>query len=123
LWMSLRQGQIVMVNEDHTTQTFGVADGLDIGTCRGLYEDRTGTIWVAGNRALASFTNEHFRTLPPENWYPATLTGLVEDNGGDLWFSSAWGLVQIHRSDLQQSLEGHKRRVGYTLYDTSDGVA
>ncbi len=122
LWIGSRQGVVVMIDATGTAHTFDAPDGLDVGTCRAFYQDSTGTIWVVGNRALARFKDGRFVTLPQENWYPATLTTLVEDARGDLWFGAAWGLVRIHRGELDRDIKARWDRVSASLFDTADGV-
>ena len=123
VWLGFSTGLLAAVNRDGTIASYGPREGLDAGTCRVIYGDRTGAIWVVGSTGVARFVDGRFVSLPQTHGFPANLTGMLEDDAGALWFGSASGIVRMNRSEFDAAIAGRWEQVNYRAYDTADGVA
>src|SRR5580765_1066351 len=120
VWLGFSQGVLAAVNRDGTFTFYGPHEGLDAGTVRVIYGDRTGAVWVVGATGVARFVDGRFVTLPQTHGFPANLTGMLEDNAGALWFGSASGIVRMNRSEFDAAIAGRWEQVNYRAYDTAD---
>lgn len=103
---------------------FGSADGLvDSGT-NALLVDREGRLWTATNgKGAQVYDGGRFRTVDRRHGLPAgTLTWLLEDDFGGIWFSTNQGLFRGDRKALLRAARGTAKRVELRHFGLADGM-
>lgn len=103
----------------------GKADGLCNNTINVIYQDQAGTMWIGTNGGLskAIINDNILRDIHPDtkiNYFayhmkdglPAeNISGILEDNHGNLWLSTGIGLSKFNIKENS-----------FTNYDESDGL-
>lgn len=90
----------------------GNKDGKSVSGAhiRSLFEDRRGRIWIGTQEQGVSIydpESQTFAYLDVQQGLPSTtVTGIVEDNAGDMWLTTTNGLVQHHHQSHQLSVYG-----------------
>jgi signal transduction histidine kinase/ligand-binding sensor domain-containing protein len=64
-------------------------------TVTGLYRDRAGALWIAGNGELGRLTDRLVVFRPAEGLPAGQLRAVAEDPQGNLWVSAVGGLVRL----------------------------
>ncbi len=64
-----------------------------------LFQGRNGVLWIGGSSGIACYKNGKFSNLPI-NTQITNVSGLLEDQQGDLWFSSQKKIYQLKGKSL-----------------------
>jgi len=89
-----------------------------------LKADPDGTIWMGcSGRGLLRWQNGRLAAIDETLGFPAsTVSSIVEDSQGDLWFGTSKGIVRACRTDLNAVIAGKIPRVDCKIFDVSDGL-
>jgi signal transduction histidine kinase/ligand-binding sensor domain-containing protein/ActR/RegA family two-component response regulator len=103
---------------------YGSRDGLAGTAINGLLLDREGRLWTATNgQGLQVFDGGRFLTVDRRHGLPTgTLTWIVEDDLGGLWFSSNQGLFRADRQSLLRAARGGAKPVELRRFGLGDGM-
>lgn len=123
LWFVSTVGGLGVLERGGTVRMFGPQDGLSAGVFLALYEDSRKVMWVGGFDGLNRLVGERFVRFDQANRFRGGVSGIVEDDDGDLWLATASGVVCITRSALDSSLETPSPEVHTSLFDAADGLA
>jgi len=124
LWAALADGRVVIRDRSGTFSVFGPADGLGAGTCRQIFEDDEGAIWLAATGGLSKYANGRFVTVRSDHGFPVSdLTAITEDDVHTLWIGTGFGLLRVLRTDFDEVAAGRSAGIPYSSYDRSDGLA
>ena len=108
--------------KDDTARVFSDADGLDVGNVLAMHERRD-RLWVAGERGVALFGAERFRSLRTvEPDVLRGITGLVETSEGDLWLHGLDGAILIRSAEVQKAIAQPGHAMTYRLFTHEDGL-
>ncbi len=124
-WFAYANGRVATIDRDKTVRVAGEGDGLTAGPYRAIHQDRSGAVWLGGNRGLSRFADGTFRTLPAIAAEAARpIVGIVDDSEGHLWLAmETAGIVRIARDEVLAVLDDPGHRLRYTAYDKVDGSA
>ena len=114
------RGGVVMIDGD-ATKVFTVDDGLDLGNVSALKQGSQ-TIWVGGERGLASFNGSRFQALAVEGEPPRGVVGIIETADGSLWVQTNSGVLHFSAAEVAHVLADPAYRMRYRLFDFLDGL-
>lgn len=105
-------------------QRIGAAEGLTDPEVRAVYEDRQ-QLWI-GTADSGLYVYRNQRVVSLKSFNPLLrrgMSGIVEDDAGQLWITSASGLLRVSRRDLERAADGAATSVEVRLFDRTDGLA
>jgi ligand-binding sensor domain-containing protein/signal transduction histidine kinase len=114
------RGGLVMIDGD-ATKVFAAGDGLDLGNVSALKQG-SHTIWVGGDRGLASFNGNHFQALGVEGEALRGIVGIIETADGSLWVHAVSGVLHFSATEVAHALADPAYRMRYRLFDFLDGL-
>ena len=121
LWFSYPDGSVAVLDADRV-RSYGVAEGLQVGSVMAIYSGRIGQ-WFGGEFGLARLDGERFYSVPSAPELPLEgITGIVETSDGDLWLNGRSGITHIAAIELQRSRLDSAYRVRGETLGASDGV-
>lgn len=124
LWAALADGRVAIRARGGAFAVYGSADGLDAGTCRQIFEDDEGVIWLAATGGLSKYATGRFVTVRSDHGFPVSdLTAITEDDVRTLWIGTGFGLLRVSRHDFDEVAAGRSAGIPYSSYDRSDGLA
>ncbi|MEA2562186.1 MAG: hypothetical protein QOH06_3690 [Acidobacteriota bacterium] len=98
-------------------------DGLAGTSINALLLDRDGRLWIAtGGQGVHILDAGRFLTVDRRHGLPGTLSWIVEDNLGGLWFSSNLGLFRAGRQALLRAARGEAKSVEVRRFGFGDGM-
>jgi len=126
LWLGYADGRVDVESRDGVRHAIAPAH-VDAGRARmihAMFEDREGTVWLAGSDGLSRYANSALSTITVKNGLPDNqVWAVVEDGERRLWLTMDRGLVRIDRSQLDLALTQPAHRMRYRVYDATDGLA
>jgi len=115
------RGGLVMIDGD-ATKVFAAGDGLDLGNVAAIKQGSR-TIWVGGERGLASFDGSRFQTLGVEGEPLSGIVGIIETADGSLWLHAVSGVLHFSAAEVAHALADPTYRMRYRLFDVLDGLS
>lgn len=116
-------GNRVALWDNGKVRIYTASEGLEVGNVLAIHEKGT-HLWVAGERGLAIFDSDRFRTLSTEDREVLQgITGLVETDDGDLWLHGSAGAILVKAEEIQSALRQPAPAMTYRLFDHDDGLA
>lgn len=106
MWLATINNGIICSNNDSII-SISTADGLEKNYCYGIATDGNDRIWVCHQPGLSciDLNTGNIRTFNATNGVGQEFMGVSCDNTGDLWFSSASGVVHyMTRNDKRNSV-------------------
>jgi signal transduction histidine kinase/ligand-binding sensor domain-containing protein/CheY-like chemotaxis protein len=101
---------------------FGV-DGQAPIALNALLLDRGGRLWIGTNgRGVQVLDHGRLRTVDPRHGLPSTVSWIVEDERGGLWFSSNLGLFRADERALLRAARGGAEEEGPRRFGLGDGM-
>ena len=86
---------------------FGQAQGFPGKFNSAIYKDRNGLLWMGGMEGLFCYDGEHLQTFITGSATFSPISGIVEDNAGDIWFlqagSASIGVIDRHKGTISYS--------------------
>ncbi|SNT36466.1 Signal transduction histidine kinase [Granulicella rosea] len=80
-----------------------------------------GRLWAGGSQGVAYFDQGSFHSVVLQRGGTLKgVSGIVEDEAGNLWFNASVGIVRLKAEDVDEALRG--RPVDYDLLDQRRGV-
>jgi signal transduction histidine kinase/ligand-binding sensor domain-containing protein len=121
LWFSYPDGSVAVLDGDRVG-SYGVTNGLQIGTVMAMYSGRIGH-WFGGEFGLARLEGERFYSILSAPELPLEgITGIIETADGDLWLNGRTGITHIAAIELQRSRLDPTYRVRGEMIGAADGV-
>ncbi len=101
-----------------------VAAGGSASATTALLEDAQGALWVGTNgTGLSCLRGNRWTAFPPaKTGLPATIYGMLEDGGGNLWLSSRTGVDRVGIAALGREAAGSPGPLAVQHYGTADGM-
>lgn len=88
-----------------------------------IYGDGDGALWMATRGGLSRFKDGRFTTYTVNDGLPVNFVHqILEDDAGNLWFSSNQGVFRVSKRELNDFAEGRTKKVTPVLYGVSDGM-
>lgn len=124
-WFSFEDSRIAVIESDGGVQTFGPAEGLTAGPYRAIHQDRTGRLWLGGERGLTRFAEGRFATVSPSHDSPIRrIIGIADDRTDALWLAiDAAGLIRVSRDEIAKVISDPSHPLVFSTYDKVDGSA
>ncbi len=120
IWVAHRDGSLARF-EDGVLKPFGSGPGVGVPAAD-IFTASDGSMLVATSRGLwmrrgsADAMLDRMHGLPCEG-----VTGIVEDDAGDLWITAGCGLIRIARQELDRWWSHRETNVEARLFDETDG--
>jgi len=74
-------------------------------------------------RGVLRWQNGRIASVDATRGFPTnSVSGIVEDQQGDLWFGTDRGIIRACRSDLNAVIDGKASRLDCKIFDVSDGL-
>ncbi len=123
VWIAVTNGTLIMVGVDGTVEARKLPPLADDSRPVVLYEDSEHAMWLGGFGWLSRYANGRFDTVTRAMGLPAGYVKAFGEADGELWVAADPGIVRLTRQAFDQTIREPSRRLRYSLYDTSDGVA
>jgi signal transduction histidine kinase len=95
---------------------------LDVGNVLVIHE-KDDHLWVAGERGLALFEGDRFRSLRTvEPNVLRGISGAVETDEGDLWLHGLDGAILLRGVEVRKAIEQPGHAMTYRLFSHEDGL-
>jgi signal transduction histidine kinase/ligand-binding sensor domain-containing protein len=122
LWFGYVQpNRVQCLDGDHLT-TYTESDGLNIGSAAAISEVN-GKIVVGGTEGVELLEGNRFQRLRLTDNAPIRLvTGLLQQENGDVWVNQASGILHINAEEIHKAQAQPLKEVRSELYDYRDGV-
>jgi PAS domain S-box-containing protein len=128
VWFGTVGGHVVRVLNG-VARTFGVADGVPVGTVNHFHEDSAGRLWVATGAGLALLRDERpGRGSPFAALDPAAIPGvdrtlqIADDGLGTLWIAGRTSIVGVDRASVLAAMDGRGSIRVIRAFDGSSGL-
>ncbi|MGD2067987.1 MAG: hypothetical protein PVI57_04825, partial [Gemmatimonadota bacterium] len=111
-WVGGPRGLVGITPEGR--EEYLATDGFPTGNTRALLLDADGTLWIGRyGGGLVRFREGEFRSVrSSDGLWDDVVASLVEDDDGDFWMASNRGVHRVHRSEVEDFLEGRIDAVG-----------
>ncbi|HYF71159.1 MAG TPA: histidine kinase [Ohtaekwangia sp.] len=103
LWIGSEAG--ISRYDGYAFESFVFTESSTIGAIVSILEDRSGTLWAAGENGLFYWDEKEFRQSPFFN--PAGVNDLYLDDTGNLWVCSKAGLFRVLATQLKDFSNNH----------------
>jgi signal transduction histidine kinase/ligand-binding sensor domain-containing protein/DNA-binding response OmpR family regulator len=135
----LGSSDVMTIMEDHNRDLwFGTARGLsrfhdgeftnfdlpDWAASRGIvyiHEDAAGNFWLCSYQGVLLFRDGKFFSFEKKGGFRAVWSTL-EDSRGYLWSSSDFGLLRVHKRELEDYAAGRTSSIRVSSYGVPDGM-
>lgn len=88
-----------------------------------VYEDQSGLLWFATRGGLSRFKNGRFFNYTIQDGLLVNqISGILEDTGGNFWFSCAQGIFRVSKAELDDFAERKIGKIVSHAYGVSDGM-
>jgi len=90
-----------------------------------LYEDQDGCLWISTNNSGGLFRlkeGRFTRITVKDGLFQNTPNSILEDQQGNFWFGSNFGIFRVARQELHDFADGKIGAVHSISYDTTDGM-
>jgi PAS domain S-box-containing protein len=90
----------------------------------GLKADQDGSMWLMTNdRGLLRWKNGKLASVGMEQGLPiSSLRGIVEDETGHFWITSASKVIRVLQSELRAVADSRMARIDCQIFDANDGL-
>src|SRR5258708_73369 len=89
-----------------------------------VYEDQEHVFWVATGAGLKRYKDGTLTDYTAKNGLPSDeIDAVLEDGRGNLWISSAQGIVRLNKRELNDFAEKKSDHYGIFSYSLSEGMA
>ncbi len=126
IWVGGVNGIDIFNPENGKTQHFSSAEedtnSLPTDYIISLFNDSEGYIWAGTEKGLSLYKpdTESFQNFAEKEGLPGkNVLAITEDDQGDLWLSSSYGLFQMHKNLEEDSGE---LQLSFRKYDDEDGL-
>ena len=103
LWIGSEAG--ISRYDGYAFESFVFTGSGTIGAIVRILEDRSGTLWAAGENGLFYWDEKEFRQSP--FFYPVGINDLYLDDNGNLWICSKAGLFRVLATQLKDFSINH----------------
>jgi signal transduction histidine kinase/streptogramin lyase len=124
LWLAFSREQLGRLSPDGAFQVFSPQDGLAGGPYNAIFEDSNRILWIGSGNGLSRYADGRFSSVTRANGFTVDAVGaVVEDDERHLWLGTTTGIVRLSRSEFEAAIADPAHRMGFRVYDTSDGAA
>ncbi len=104
--------------------TYDKKQGLSSNSVYDIHQDSTGTLWVATyGGGLNRFRDGRFKAITAQDGLPDNLLlGLLEDDEGNLWFSSNQSVFRLSLKELNDFADGKISFLSPVSYGAAEGM-
>jgi signal transduction histidine kinase/ligand-binding sensor domain-containing protein len=122
LWISFSDGRLATIDR---TDHLEVRDiDRSAGVYRPMFQDSKGVMWLGGTEGITRFDGTRFATWRGNESLPAeSISNIVEDQSGTLWFGTQSGVMRLTRDDFEAGVTDPSGALRHGFYDSSDGIA
>lgn len=121
VWIGFWEGGLSVFDRGRIS-TYSAEHGLPPGTVNFIFEDRSGGLWVATDRALGRLDSERVRTYAANGLPQSAVVSMVEDRVGDLWIGLGRSLLKIDPREFESAAVDAHYQLRYKLYGAEDGL-
>jgi signal transduction histidine kinase/ligand-binding sensor domain-containing protein len=122
LWFGYVQRNRIQCLDGNQLITYTESDGLDIGSV-GAISEVNGKIVGGGTEGVELLDGNRFQHLRlTDNASIRLVTGLLQQEGGDVWVNQASGILHIDAEEIRKAQSQPPTEVRFELYDYRDGV-
>ncbi|HEX3703675.1 MAG TPA: two-component regulator propeller domain-containing protein, partial [Vicinamibacterales bacterium] len=122
VWLGMADGGVFAYEHGQRAAAFHAGDGLATGTVNAIYEDGSGTIWVATTEGLSRIRDGRLAPIRHVAFLEHGVLSMVADTRGFLWLGVFSGLIRVDPAQLDQPAAGRSLDVRYQRFDASDGL-
>jgi len=121
-WFGLKSGELARLHDGQLT-VFSGHDGLPGGAVWAIHEDADGALWLGTEKGLVRFARgKFFQFTKAQQMSTDAINCILEDNAGDLWFSTLHGIFCVERAQLNMAADGKIASVQPFIIGTADGM-
>ena len=107
VWIATADRGVYLVQLDGGAQRFNVENGsLHSDTCRTLFEDSQGGVWLGTAGGLTLVDQGVFQSREGLDFINGSILGMVEDSGGRLWFGTTEGVFALDLESFRRWMRG-----------------
>ncbi|MHB1050181.1 MAG: ligand-binding sensor domain-containing protein [Bacteroidota bacterium] len=123
IWIGT-DGEGISVISDSGIVSYSEQHGLPNNFIHSIYIDSADVAWIGTfGGGLARWKNGRFTTLSAQQGlYSDALLNVLEDNLGNLWFTSNKGIFYIRKSDVDSCMDGFTTTVISNTLGKADGL-
>jgi len=114
LWMGFAHGLVGRI-EGLRVHTFAL-DDFEIGNVT-AFSEGAGHLWIGGERGLLRYADGSFEQASVRGDPLRGITGIIEEENGDLWLNAAVGVVR-----MPAAAPAAPQTDAYEIYDAVDGL-
>jgi len=123
LWVGTGEGGLFEWKDDHFAR-YGARDGMPEKEIRAIYGDAAGDLWIGTFDGLVvRHQNRFYQLTVAQGLVGHTISQLLEDDAGTLWFCTPRGLSRVEKSDLLECVAGHRSMITPIIYGKPDGIS
>jgi signal transduction histidine kinase/ligand-binding sensor domain-containing protein len=125
LWIGFVFGGISLLRDGHVI-SYGVRDGMPVGSVRNFTWDREGVLWVAANGGLARLRGNRVESVPDVmGTTDRSIVSVLADRAGNVWVETS-GRVLVRRAKelkfrVVATMEQELNRNSRGLAESPDG--
>ena len=125
IWVGTLSGQLLRADGNRLVDATLKVSGPAYPSIRCLYGTPDGALWVGyGGWGLGRYQDGHFARLSTEQGLPdGTISQIVSDGDGWLWFGSDRGIFKVRQNDLEAAMAGKVARVEAVSYGRNEGLS
>jgi len=123
IWMGSMRGYLFKIEGDEVVNKSSLITGLR-APVRCLCLSSNGTLWIAfGEGGVGRVKDGKFSRLgTDQGLYDDSLSQVIADGAGWLWFGSDHGIFKVRESDLDAVADGRAARVNSIHYGQNEGM-
>jgi signal transduction histidine kinase len=122
IWFGFARSNLIQVLDGDAVTTFDVSDGVDIGYTTAINEI-DGAMVIGGESGIEVLKDGKFRRLRlAGDARLSVVTGVLQQNNGDLWINQSSGIIKIDAVQIKNALSNPDLPMRFTLFDELDGV-
>jgi len=125
VWIGTSGGTLLRINDDMVTDETAEIAGDPTKAIRCLYTTPDDNLWIGyAGVGLGRFKDGKFTRITSEQGlYDDSISQIVADEHGWLWFGSDHGIFKVQESELEAVADGRATRVRSTHYGRDEGLA
>ena len=112
----------VSLYDGGTVRVFGPTDGAPTGAVLTIHDDINGQVWVGGDGGLSRFDHGKFHPLSSSALPERSISGMVQDDTGDWWITTAVGVLRVSAAELNHAVSDTTHHLQYRVFDQLDGL-
>jgi len=121
VWAGFANNRLASLNQG-SVKWYSTPDGISVGQVK-IIALNDGHLWLGGEDGLQFMASERFKKIKLDGQNELkNVSGVVFDNGKNLWVHTLDGLFRIESKDVQHAMMDDSFSVPYRLFDWDDGL-